>query len=402
MKGFAVEASAHWRCAEPVLLLESDDWGLERRASSERLSALGEPGERADEETETADDLRSLFDVLNKHRDPTGRPAALTANFIVANPDHEAIARDRYDAYHETTIDTRDDLRAPYREGLERRVFTAELHGRRHFSVDEWMADLRRDVPGARRLSREGHHGGLSLLKDQTRRYHTEYVNWRTGIEPAGPALAGQLKESLDVLERLFGRRPSSTIAPHYVFSLRIARAWREAGLRFIQGSNFHVLRGDGREYGGLWISHAMGEKGPEGLRYLRRSVRFEPRPERTHQGVATALPRIRRCFEQGIPAVVDTHRMNYTGRYRRGGLEALDELLGLLRPLGPRFLTTAELGEAIERGGSYRDAFTGSEQSLTPIDPVPRRALRAAVALGNAWRSTKAWPQNRPDGVDP
>lgn len=38
-----------------------------------------------------------------------------------------------------------------------------------------------------------------------------------------------------------------------------------------------------------------------------------------------------RLCFDQGRPAVVDTHRVNFTGRYRDGGLRALGELLDVL-----------------------------------------------------------------------
>ncbi len=383
---------AHWRCLEPVLVFETDDWGLERRASSKRLKTYGEAGERADEETETAEDLLRLFDVLERHRDETGRPAGFTANFIVANPDHDAIARDRYDTYHEILIDAREDLRSAYQEGAERAVFCAGLHGRSHFSVEGWLTDLRRDVPGARQLSSERRHGGLSLLKGQGQRYHTEYVSWRTGVEPEEEALVTELKASLDVLEQLFGRRPLSTIAPHYVFSNRTEKAWWKAGLRFIQGGNYQVVRGDNAPYGESWVSHAMGERSPAGLRYLRRFVRFEPRPERSHQGVAAALPRIRHCFEQKLPAVVDTHRINYTGMYREGGLRALDEFLGTLTPLRPRFLTTAELGEAIERGGCYRDVFTGTESSLTVLDPGWRRTLRTAVGRRNARRAAVGW----------
>src|SRR5512140_1422675 len=180
MTGMGLGSLAHWRCAEPVLVFESDDWGLERRASSERLKAFGQPGERADEEMETAEDLRCLFDVLDRHRDETGRPAVLTANVVVANPDHEAIARDHYAVYHEIQISTREDLRAAWREGGERGVFCAELHGRRHLSVEEWLADLRRNVPGARQLSLEHRHGGLSLLNGESTRYHTEYISSRT------------------------------------------------------------------------------------------------------------------------------------------------------------------------------------------------------------------------------
>ncbi len=381
---------AHWRCAEPVLVFETDDWGLERRASSERLRAFGEPGERADEETETADDLRRLFDVLERHRDAAGRPAAFSANLIVANPDHDAIARDRYDVYHEIPIDARVDLHSAYREGVARGVFCAELHGRRHFSVEEWLADLRRDVPGARQLSSEHRNGGLSLLKGQGQRYHTEYVCWRTGVEPEEETLVRDLKTSLDALERVFGRRPLSTIAPHYVFSARIEKAWRKAGLRFVQGGNYHVVRGDGAEYGDSWVSHVMGERSPAGLRYLRRSAKFEPRPERPHQGIAAALPRIQSCFEQKIPAVVDTHRINYTGRYREKGLQDLSELLDVLRPQRPHFLTSPELGEAIDRGGSFCDIVTRETRSLTPFDPAWRRGLRVALGRRNSRRAAE------------
>jgi hypothetical protein len=389
MMGLGLGSLAHWRCAEPVLIFESDDWGLERRASSERLKAFGEPGERADEETETPDDLRRLFDVLDRHRDATSRPAAFSANFIVANPDHAAIARDRYEVYHEIPIGAHEDIRAAYREGVERGVFCSELHGRRHFSVEEWLADLRRDVPGARQLSAERRHGGLSLLKGQGRRYHTEYISWRTGVEPDEETLAGELKDSLDVLERIFGRRPSSTIAPHYVFSSRTEKAWRKAGLRFVQGGNYQVLRGDNAGYGDFWVSHVMGERSPSRLRYLRRSIRFEPRLSRPHQGTAAALPQILSCFERRIPAVIDTHRINYTGRYREKGLHDLSELLDALKALRPRFLKTAELGDAIEHGGRYRDIVTREERSLTPLDPGWRRGLRSVLGGRNARRVT-------------
>ena len=376
-----------WRCAEPVLIFESDDWGLDRRASSERLKAFGKPGQRADEELETVEDLRRLFDVLDGYRDVSGRPAVFTANVVVANPDHDAIKRDRYEVYHEIPINRREDLCAAWREGVARGVVYAELHGRSHLSVAAWMADLRDDVAGARALSSEHRHGGLSLLEGESQRYHTEYMSWRTGVEPDKRALVAELKDSLDILEELFGRRPTSTIAPHYVFASRIEEAWREAGLRYVQGGQYQVLRGQASEYGHVTVSHTLGERSPGGLVYLQRSVRFEPRPERPHQGIATCLARIRSCFDRGVPAVVDTHRVNYTGRYRDDGLHSLGGLLDALRPLRPLFLTTGELGEAIEHEGRFRDLRTGEERSLTPLDPRWRRGLRGALGHWNARR---------------
>lgn len=378
---------AGWRCTEPLLIFESDDWGLDRRASSERLKAFGKPGQRADEELETVEDLRRLFDVLDRYRDVSGRPAVLTANVVVASPDHDAIKRDRYEVYHEIPMNRREDLRAAWQEGVARGVVCAELHGRSHFSIAAWMADLRNDVAGARALSSEHRHGGLSLLESESQRYHTEYMTWRTGVEPDERPLVAELKDSLDILEELFGRRPTSTIAPHYVFTSRIEEAWREAGLRYVQGAQYQVLPGQASEYGRVTVSHTLGERSPGGLVYLKRSVRFEPRPERPHQGITSALADIRSCFEQGVPAVVDTHRVNYTGRYRDSALHELGELLDALRPLRPLFLTTGELGEAITHRGRFRDIQTGEERALTPVDPAWRRGLRPVLGGRNARR---------------
>ena len=341
---------AHWRCAEPVLVIESDDWGLQRRASRERLRCFGEPGEWADETAETDGDLRRLFDVLDRHRDATGRPAAFSGNVVVTNPDHDAIARDRYDVLSRNSDQHARRPPCCVAEGVERRVFFAELHGRRHFSVEAWLADLRRDVPGARELSSEYRHGGLSLLEGQNWRYHTEYVSWRTGVEPDEIRLSPSLTDSLDILEGMFGRRPTSTIAPHYIFSSRIEKAWREAGFRFVQGANYQILRSEDGGHGTVSVSHSLGERSPSGLLYLHRFVRFEPRPERPHQDVAAALAQVfvsalnkdsgsDRLAPDQFHRVVSRRRATRVGRITRR-LEAAP---------GPYFLTTAELGEAIE-----------------------------------------------------
>ena len=90
---------SQWRCAEPVVIFESDDWGLDRRPCSEFLRTYGEPSSWADEQIETPEDLAKLYEVLDSHRDATGRPACFTANFIVGNPDFDAISREHFTNY---------------------------------------------------------------------------------------------------------------------------------------------------------------------------------------------------------------------------------------------------------------------------------------------------------------
>ena len=76
---------AGFRCAEPVVVLESDDWGLRRHDTAELVAPWGTPTGWAHEEVETAADLQRLEEVLAAHG------AVLTMNLIAANPDHAAI-----------------------------------------------------------------------------------------------------------------------------------------------------------------------------------------------------------------------------------------------------------------------------------------------------------------------
>ena len=113
---------ATWRCAEPVVVFESDDWGMRRRACAKWIRPYGVPSEWADEESETPADLDHLYGVLSRHRDAGGRPACFTANFVVANPDFDAIRRDRFERYHDFPIGDDERLRAKWQEGMGQRV----------------------------------------------------------------------------------------------------------------------------------------------------------------------------------------------------------------------------------------------------------------------------------------
>ena len=101
---------AGFRCSEPVVVLESDDWGLRRRDARAAVASWGQPSGWADEHSETGEDLDRLAEVLSGHVDPCGRQAAMTMNVIAANADREAIEAGShpaaYSASPPTTITT--------------------------------------------------------------------------------------------------------------------------------------------------------------------------------------------------------------------------------------------------------------------------------------------------------
>ena len=94
-----------------IVVIESDDWGAIRMRSREaydRLLAHGYPVDRNGYERNDAlaseEDLELLFDLLASHRDGEGRPAAITANCIMTNPDFGKIlivcfSQDDYQLY---------------------------------------------------------------------------------------------------------------------------------------------------------------------------------------------------------------------------------------------------------------------------------------------------------------
>jgi hypothetical protein len=369
---------AQVRFARPVVVFESDDWGLYRQPSAALLAPYGTPGERADEVTESPADLERLYALLERYRDDTGRSACFTANFIVANPDLPAIRHDQFRHYYDRPIET-DDLRRPkWQEGLQRRVFYPQYHGRYHCRPESWLQDLQTGTPGARELCAAGCFGGLSLLQGQGWRYHSEYLDWQTGRVPDEGALSRCLEESLGIFERVFGMRSLSTIAPHYIYPDGMDRLWQQAGIRYLQGAGYRLVR-DAAGHQQVQ-THLMGGLSPAGLLYLNRTVKFEPRRTRPFQGLEPAWSSARECLEAGVPVVIDTHRINYTGPNAAQALPALDTLLCRLQSHRPRFLTTPELGQAIAQRGAYVDVWDHSNHQLALREPFTRTLVRRCL----------------------
>jgi len=84
------------------------------------------------------------------------------------------------------------------------------------------------------------------------------------------------------------------------------------------------------------------------------RNVVFEPTRDGTAKSVKNAFEEIKKAFRWGKPAVVATHRMNFSGRLhpgnRENSLHALDELLAEVKKAWPEvaFMNSGELSDLI------------------------------------------------------
>jgi hypothetical protein len=348
------------RFAEPVVVLESDDWGLRRRPAADLVRPWGRPTGWAEEASETAADLDRLHEVLGRHG------AVLTMNVIAANPDHAAIEADGFTRYHDRPVDETagEDVVAGFRRGQASGAFSLQLHGRAHADPDAWLADLRDGPPGARELFDAGVDGGLSLTEEHAWRYHSEVASWSTARHRSAGELEGWLRPAVETVTRLAGRAPRAVVGPHYVVTPEAEAAWHRLGLEYLEAAEHRL----DPAVGTARVSY-LGQPGPA-LVHLTRTVRFDPRPGRRGHHVADTTEAMTRCFAQGLPAVVDTHRINFTGPWADDAADELDLLLAAADRAGARYLDSVELG----------DAVVGDQDDLRPVGGLTRSVARVLV----------------------
>ena len=142
-----------WSTKDKYILLESDDWGAIRMPSINVYNELKKNNVHVDQfsfdkndSIESEEDLKALFETLEKFIDKKGNPAALTAYHVVANPNFEAIeANERKKYVYETILETY--TRNPHtvksfdliKQGISKGIYIPQFHGREHIQVKRWM-----------------------------------------------------------------------------------------------------------------------------------------------------------------------------------------------------------------------------------------------------------------------
>lgn len=330
--GFKQRAAAYyrnlrgWRTDRKLLVIESDDWGSIRMPSLEvyqRCLKAGYPVDRTWYERYDSllseDDLELLFEVLSSVRDRQGRPAVVTANVIVGNPDFEAIEATGFEGYRYEPI-TETFKRYPkhsrcwsiWQEGRRAGVMLPQFHGREHLNVAMFMEALRAGDPDARFAFDNRMPGCIPQGPERGPNRYVETTRFRSAAEKAA-VLAATL-EGLDLFEQLFGFRSRTFIPTNYVWSSDFDSAVQKAGVQAYQGSRvMKEQQGDGTSRP---VRRCLGERNKQGQTYLVRNAFFEPSQSSAPRmdAVDQCLRDIRAAFHMGKPAVISSHRINFCG----------------------------------------------------------------------------------------
>jgi len=345
LKYFASKLDTNFRgrsLDEKIVIFESDDWGAIRMPSKHVRDLLIKIGVNLNEEIysmfdglESNDDVNILANVISNYQDQFGGHPIFTLNSVVANPDFEGIRscnfqiysyeniRETYSNYANSNSVLKDII-----QRTEEGIFCPQFHGREHVNVNLWLkllnlgnpdfiAAFDNNVFGLNRGATIDHNKHIQATYDERDRDFV-YESISTGLR---------------MFEDVFGFKSQTFIPNNYIWDTDWNDMLHEGGVSSIQGMKYllNPIQGHGqrqkmRLHNGMRSSNLM---------YTVRNIDFEP-TEKLYS-LNRSLMEIKLSFLLKKPAIISTHRLNYTSRVttqvRDNGIKQLELLLkGILR----------------------------------------------------------------------
>ena len=354
-----------WRTKRKILVIESDDWGSVRMPSLPSFHQLKAAGLQLEggslryninDTLASVADLSSLFETISKYRDKNNRAAVFTAVCVVANPDFKKIRDHQFSTYFfepfTNTLERYYPDESPFvlwKEGIERRLFIPQFHGREHLNVAEWMRALQLGNQEALLAFDQGLWGfnnyppanGAISFQAAFDLYH-----------PADLAVqATSIQEGLALFEKLFGYKARFFVPPNGPFNTSLEKTAATSGIQYMSAAKIQLEpQGFGKN---KKLLHWLGQKNANDQIYLTRNCFFEP-SDIGKDWVASCLENISTAFRWNKPAVISSHRVNYIGALdpanRQRGLTQLGALLNSVVQKWPEveFCSSDELGDII------------------------------------------------------
>ncbi len=352
---------ATWRepyFAELPLVIESDDWGPGDAQDSQRLTAL--------------------LAMLTSHRDRTGRTAVLTPNLVLAVPDAPRIVAEGGRRYHRRLLDQPpfQAIHHAIETGIRNGTLVPQLHGLEHCHGEGLTRCYRDGDPRVKALFESPGWWNWERLDPPLQGHYVDGTQLPTHPLPQAQ-IDRLIEEATHQFQRLFGQPSRTTVAPCYLWNDDVEAAWARHHIRAIQTAGYRCDRreADGRYHQDKPLIRP-GERNRFGQIHLVRNVMYEP-ADGVHTP-ETALAEIQRAWRQALPAVLSTHRYNFTGSEAgyRTALAGLDYILQGAGRWPLRFLASPELAEAITGDGPLENRFTGETWP-----PLPRLRRSAKIA---------------------
>lgn len=314
-----------------VLIFQSDDWGFSRTnhnddsiAFLKSINLQNLPYNSIDG-LENVDDLKNLQSLLESYKDQNGIKPIFTLNYVTSNPDFQRIEENNFSNYYRIPIATSNnhaDLKEFWSSSYE--VFDIQHHGLDHLNVSEWMNQLR---------SKSIYLNGF---KHKLIEFNNPKVDNNKMVALRGMGIQESkeyFKLGIDTFIDFFSVEPISFIPPNYWLDTRLLNTIEQTNFLSMQGMKYRFSARN-KSYQKIKRKNGYSE-GQSKLISLVRNIQLEPtlQPNKSvEEIVKSAIESLRVAYYFGQPAIVDTHRINYTSRNLKSnkerGLEVLDLFL--------------------------------------------------------------------------
>lgn len=356
-----------WRTNRKLLVLESDDWGTIRVSSKEAVKdfqiyniPVDQCAYNSNDALESNDDLERLFEVLHSIKDKNGKPAILTANNVVANPDFEKIRNSDFkEYYYEPFTETlkrypnHNRVMDLYHEGIKNQLIMPQFHAREHLHVAHWMRDLQKKDKTAHLAFK---NNMFSVFKGKDSTCRNEYLDaFGTYNQEQLSSLKNIITEGANLFEKIWGFRSKSVIAPCYTWHPEAESYFMENNIMHLQSGFAQKIPVFGKA--GYKVKRRyMGQKNSRGQLYTIRNVLFEPSTNPDADWLNSTLKEIETAFRWKKPAIISTHRLNFMGSINQNNssknLVLLKQLLQQVVKKWPQveFISSDQLGDIIRK----------------------------------------------------
>ena len=357
-----------------AVAFESDDWGLAGFVPSGDVwnghqRDILSPGNFPDVYWEsTLEDslmVSQLCGIMAAKVGADGLPAVFQPNYVMSSLSYEKEPSGwvwrRYDLPLLPPVYERSGMWKAVQQGIESGVWYPEFHATWHYDPR-----LRLESSLKTDFSRQMAEAGVTLFPGSEKARE---------LSPRRPItdLKAELIQSQITFTEVFQRPMGAIIAPDYTWDDRVEKMWQELGVLVIQGKREQRdptlpggLLGRGQKlFKRKWALLAHPQRV-----YLERNCRLEP--VQSQQPLATVMScteDTRKAWSLGQPAIVETHRINYSHddpeivQLGQSSLvHYLDAICDDPEKL-PVFMVDAEIAQLQKRGVSW--VFRGEQLVL-------------------------------------
>lgn len=348
-----------WKTKRKIVVIESDDWGSIRMANQNVVEkalryrpSIGRNKFLLYDGIERQDDLELLFDLLSKHKDFKGNHPVITALTLTSNPNFELMkdkgSRFQYESesisetyvkYHEEKL-----LSIWKKDGLKNNLLYPQFHGKEHLFINRYI----------NRINNEEDIENFAFINNSI--FGTENITRNLNFlaafeyqdESEKISIEKQAQEGLNEFIKLFGFPSQSFCPSQSVVGDHIFQILKNNGILTIQAGQQFVPK----ENKLVKVDNVWGKRTNQGLIFTRRNCTYEPYKDINADHVEECLKEIEIAFRWGKPAIINSHRINFSSRIRTDlrdkTLVDLDQIFKRIIAKWPEveFINSSELAE--------------------------------------------------------